>query len=116
MKVGRTDSSTANPTAIPGPNTNATVLIAAFEAKGFTSEDLVALVGAHSAGRNLTGTAFDTTVDELDSSTFYGEVLDGTAPATLFSDQSLATDDVTKDDWVEYRDNQTTWNTDFASA
>lgn len=116
VKVGRTDSSTANPTAIPGGDSDATDLIAAFEAKGFTSEDLVALVGAHSAGRNLSGTAFDTSVDELDSPAFYGEVLDGTAPAILFSDQSLATNDVTKDDWIEYRDNQTSWNEDFAIA
>lgn len=116
VKVGRTDNSTANPTAIPGPNTNATTLIAGFAAKGFSSEDLVALVGSHSAGRNLSGTPFDTTVDELDSSTFYGETLNGTAPVSLFSDQSLATDEVTAADWIQYRDNQTAWNADFASA
>lgn len=63
-----------------------------------------------------TGVAFDTTVDQLDSPTFYGEVLDGTAPAILPSDKNLATSDATKDNWIEYRDNQTSWNEDFASA
>lgn len=116
VKVGRTDSSTANPTAIPGPNSNATTLIAAFAEKGFTTGDLVALVGAHSAGKNLSDVAFDTTVDELDSPGFYGEVLNDTAPAVLASDLSLATDDASKSEWIEYRDSQSKWNTDFASA
>lgn len=116
MKVGRADSSAANPTAIPGGNSNATSLVAAFAARGFTGGDLVALVGAHSAGKNLSGAAFDTTVGALDSPTFYGEVLGGGAPAVLPSDQSLAADDATRADWVEYRDSQRSWNDAFASA
>lgn len=116
VKVGRKDSSTANPTPIPGPDSKAADLVAEFAAKGFTSEDLVALIGAHSAGKTLTGEAFDSTVDSLDSEAYYGEVLDGTAPAILPSDLNLATDNATKDDWIEYRDNQTAWNVDFARA
>ncbi|KAK2613088.1 hypothetical protein N8I77_000017 [Diaporthe amygdali] len=117
IKVGRTDVATANPTGqIPSPSSNATVLIAQFAAKGFDSGELVALVGSHSAGKNLTGTQFDTTPGSLDSTTFYSEVLDDTQPATLFSDQSLATDDATSADWREYADSQSTWNTDFAAA
>ncbi|KAF3762812.1 heme peroxidase [Cryphonectria parasitica EP155] len=116
VQVGRTDTSTANPTAIPGPNTNATTLIAGFEAKGFTAKELVALVGSHSAARSLAGVPFDTTVDKLDSPTYYGEVLNGTQPASIASDQDLAENNATNAAWIEYRDSQSTWNTDFASA
>lgn len=117
IKVGRTDVTTANPTGqIPSPSSNATVLIAQFAAKGFDSGELVALVGSHSAGKNLTGTQFDTTPGNLDSTTFYTEVLDDDQPATLFSDQSLATDDATSADWREYAGSQSTWNSDFSAA
>lgn len=117
IKVGRTDVSTANPTGqIPSPNSNASVIIAQFAAKGFDSGELVALIGSHSAGKNLSGTEFDTTPGNLDSTTFYTEVLDDDQPATLFSDQSLATDEATSADWKVYAGSQSTWNTDFAAA
>ncbi|KAL2279137.1 hypothetical protein FJTKL_13705 [Diaporthe vaccinii] len=117
VKVGRADVATANPTGqIPSPNSNATVIIAQFAAKGFDSSELVALVGSHSAGKNLTGTQFDTTPGSLDSTTFYTEVLDDDQPATLFSDQSLSTDEATSADWTKYAGSQDSWNTDFAAA
>ncbi|KAI3394940.1 hypothetical protein diail_2047 [Diaporthe ilicicola] len=91
-------------------------MIAQFAAKGFGSGELVALYGAHSAAKNLTGTPFDTTPGNLDSTNYYNEVLDGTQPAALFSEQSLATDKATSADWRKYADSQRTWNTDFAAA
>ncbi|KAG8158025.1 hypothetical protein KVR01_012297 [Diaporthe batatas] len=117
IKVGRADVDTANAAGqIPSPASNASVIIAQFAAKGFDSGELVALVGSHSAGKNLTGTQFDTTPGNLDSTTFYTEVLDDEQPATLFSDQSLATDEATSADWKEYAGSQDAWNTDFSAA
>lgn len=92
------------------------MIIAQFAAKGFDSSELVALVGSHSAGKNISGSQFDTTPGRLDSTTFYTEVLNDDQPATLFSDQSLATDEATSADWQEYAGSQNSWNSDFAAA
>lgn len=91
-------------------------MISLFQQKGFSVEDLVSLVGAHSAGVNRNGTAFDTTVHSLDSPTFYRETAAGTAPTSLFSDRSLANDSASKADWTEYAENQGLWDEHFATA
>lgn len=115
--IGRQD----NPTAalvnqLPPPTTNASSMIQIFAARGFTSEDLVALVGAHSAAYNLSRIPFDTTPGELDSCTYYKEVLTGDAPTVLFSDRSLATHPDTQDDWIEYGQSQESWDEDYVKA
>lgn len=65
-------------------------MIHAFQTRNFTARDLVALVGAHGCGVNLSHVPFDTTPGELDSPTYYTEVLVGNSPATIQSDKYLA--------------------------
>lgn len=101
---------------LPPPFFDAQTLLRIFGAKGFTSDELVALVGAHSAGRNHTGTPFDTTVGKLDSPTYYGETRDGFAPTSLPSDLSLALDPSTRDAWNEYSVSQAAWDQDYVGG
>ncbi|KAI1209813.1 class II peroxidase [Annulohypoxylon truncatum] len=116
VKVGRTDSSTANAAnQIPTQNDNATTIVAAFAAKGFTSTELVALIGAHSAAKDLNGNALDTTVDDLDT-TFYTETANGTAPASLNSDVSMSSSSVTSGDWTTFGSDASAWADAFVPA
>lgn len=116
FKVGRKDSSTANPpNQLPEPTSSADSLIASFTSKGFTSTDLVALVGAHSAGKTSAGVAFDTTVDRLDT-TFYAETLNGTAPTSMESDVNLSKSSVTSGTWSGFAGNQNGWQAAFVPA
>ncbi|KAI1104086.1 class II peroxidase [Jackrogersella minutella] len=116
VKVGRTDSTTANAAGqLPGANANATALVAAFAAKGFSSTELVALVGAHSAAKDLNGNALDSTVDDLDTN-FYTETAAGTAPASLNSDISMANATETSADWNTFGADASTWADAFVPA
>ncbi|KAH8645810.1 heme peroxidase [Xylariales sp. PMI_506] len=117
FKVGRNDTTTANPEGVlPGPNTDAATLVSDFAAKGFSASELVALVGAHSAGKNLSGVALDTTVDVLDT-TFYGETLNGTAPASIQADINLSTGDDTAADWEAFATGSlASWESAFVPA
>lgn len=72
-------------------------LVKAFQARNFSSIDLVALVGSHSCGGNRSFVPFDTTPGEMDSPTYYTEVLTGSAPTILPSDKALALDPSTTD-------------------
>ena len=116
FKAGRADSTTANPTGqMPGPSDNATVLIAAFEAKGFTATELVALVGAHSAAKNLAGTGLDSTPGDWDTE-FYTETADGTAPTTLDSDKFLSNSSETSSVWSSFAESSSSWQDAFVPA
>lgn len=101
---------------LPPPTLQAPMLIAGFARRGFTSDELVALVGAHSAGKNHTGVPFDTTVGELDSWTYYTETRDGGAPTTLPSDFFLSQYGETRDSWNVYAVSQEAWIKDFVDA
>ncbi|KAL5207194.1 hypothetical protein ABZP36_031629 [Zizania latifolia] len=54
VPLGRRDALAANPSGaasdLPGPDSDINALVAAFAAKGLTSQDLVALSGAHTIG------------------------------------------------------------------
>ncbi|KAI0890251.1 class II peroxidase [Annulohypoxylon maeteangense] len=116
VKVGRTDSSTANAAGqMPGANDNATSIVAAFAAKGFTSTELVALVGAHSAAKDLNGNGLDSTIDDLDTN-FYTETAAGTAPASLNSDISMSNSSETKADWNTFGADASSWADAFVPA
>lgn len=115
--IGRRDNPTPAPLfELPPPTSNASTLVQVFGAKGFTSEDLVALVGSHSCGGNLSGFNFDTTVGVMDSPTYYTEVLRGDAPTILPSDKSLALDPQTTDDWQEYARDQYAWQSAYTAG
>ncbi|KAI0844187.1 putative class II peroxidase [Daldinia vernicosa] len=116
VKVGRVDSSEANPTGqIPGANDNATSIVSAFAAKGFSSTELVALVGAHSAAKDLAGNALDTTVQEMDTN-FYTETAEGSAPASLNSDKFLSNSTETSADWNSFGSDAAAWAAAFVPA
>lgn len=117
IRVGRKDNPVANPQGqIPPGSSTADELVRLFESKGFSRQELVALVGSHSAAVNAQNTALDTTVNSLDSPTYYGQTLAGTAPASIPADRSLATNDSTRNEWQFYIQDQNRWNRDFAAA
>lgn len=101
---------------MPSDDLDAETLVAIFKDRGFTSEDLVALVGAHSCGANLSYFPFDTTPGVMDSPTYYTEVLRGDAPAILPSDKNLALSPVTTNYWQEYARDQNAWDIDYITA
>jgi hypothetical protein len=90
--VGRKDSSTAAPVgSVPSSRGTLDSILAAFSAKGFSSKDVVALMGAHSVALQFhddpaqAGKALDSTPSECDNR-FYKETKDRTAPYSLQSD------------------------------
>lgn len=101
---------------LPPPVLPAPTLINVFAGRGFSADELVALVGAHSAGKNHTGVPFDTTVGELDSWTYYTETRDGGAPTTLPSDFFLSQYGQTRDSWNVYAVSQEAWVKDFVDG
>ncbi|KAF2649115.1 class II peroxidase [Lophiostoma macrostomum CBS 122681] len=114
--AGRTDSSTANPeNQLPGPNANATFMLSLFSAKGFSTTDLVALAGAHTIGKQLDGSAMDSTVDKWDSG-FYTEVSDGSAPDALGSDTSLSNSSETSGEWSSVGTSSSSFENAFVPA
>lgn len=92
---------------------DAEAMVGIFAAKGFTAEELVALVGSHSCGANLSYFPFDTTPGVMDSPTYYTEVMIGAAPAILLSDMNLALSPLTTEHWQEYARDQEAWNIDY---
>lgn len=115
VRVGRKDSSSPNPEAMPNPSSSASELVALFQSKGLSSRDLVALVGAHSAGKNLRGQSFDSTPDNLDVG-YYDDVLTGRAPTAIQSDINLSKSGATRAAWTAFGVDQSSWNNDFAVA
>lgn len=96
--IGRKDSTTASaPGQIPPPTLDASTLTHVFQARNFSAIDLVALMGAHSCGGNRSFVPFDTTPGELDSPTYYSQVLTGSAPTIIPSAKNLALDSSTTD-------------------
>lgn len=100
---------------MPAANAAADTVISDFAAKGFSATELVALVGAHSAARNLAGTALDSTVDDLDT-VFYSETADGTAPASIPADINLSSASATSGDWTTFAGSLSQWQAVFVPA
>ncbi|KAI0478483.1 heme peroxidase [Xylariaceae sp. FL0804] len=116
FKVGRVDNSTANPEGqMPGANTDAATLISDFALRNLSMTDVVALVGAHSVGKNLSGDALDSTPDDLDPATFYAETKDESNPASLGSDRFLSNSTETEDTWTSM-ETVATWQDAFTAA
>ncbi|KAI1336595.1 heme peroxidase [Xylariaceae sp. FL0016] len=113
--AGRVDSSTANAeNQIPSPADNATTILDAFTAKGFDATELVALIGAHSAAKDLNGNSLDSTVTDMDT-TFFTETADGSIDASLTSDKFLANSTETSEIW-ESMESGSTWVDAFGPA
>ncbi|KAH8886174.1 peroxidase [Thozetella sp. PMI_491] len=116
FKAGRTDSNQANPpNQLPSPNSTAAVLLQAFSSKGYSATELVALVGAHTAAKRIDGAALDTSVSTWDTK-FYAETANGTAPATLPSDDNLSKASETKQMWNNFAKDSRGWTGAFVPA
>jgi len=96
--VGRKDNSNAAPVgSVPGSRDSISSILDTFAAKGFSPDDVVALMGTHSVAVQVhddpeqAGKALDSTPTTYDLK-FYQETLDGTAPYSLQSDKGLAND------------------------
>ncbi|RDA84483.1 hypothetical protein CP532_0076 [Ophiocordyceps camponoti-leonardi (nom. inval.)] len=125
--IGRNDSSQPAPRDdIPQAFDSADVLINAFAERTFTPDNLAALVGAHSTGRQKVtdpakaNEAFDSTPGVWDTA-FYGEVLDPNAPSQVFkmqSDINISQDPRTKQAWNAFvgTQGQQPWDGAYATA
>jgi hypothetical protein len=96
--VGRTDSSVAADLhSMPSTKDSVDKILSAFAAKGFSAQDVVALMGTHSIAVQVNddpsqaGKSLDSTPSVYDTK-FYTETKDGTAPYSLQSDKLLSND------------------------
>jgi catalase (peroxidase I) len=122
VKIGRIDSSEASPLGVlPSPSQSAEDLMKLFASKGFSVADLVALIGAHSTGKQRTtdpsraGASFDSTPGAWDNK-FYSETKEEKAPFTLQSDKALAKDFISGAIFKTFAHNQALWAAAFVPA
>lgn len=122
VKIGRTDSSVANPTGVlPSGFATGDAVYESFQNKGFTATDLAALIGAHSSGRQFftdpskVGVGLDSTPGIWDVA-YYGEVLKQTAPYIIPADASIANHSVVGVPFKAFVGNQQAWNAAFVTA
>lgn len=94
--VGRIDGREAAPlNSVPSSRDPIDSILAKFAAKGFSADDVVALMGTHSVAVQVNddpaqaGKSLDSTPSVYDTK-FYQETMDGTAPYSLQSDKGLA--------------------------
>ncbi|OTB01882.1 putative class II peroxidase [Hypoxylon sp. CI-4A] len=124
--VGRKDDSTAGPTGkLPLPQQDAQFIIDLFAAKTFTSDDLVALLGAHSVSKqrfvdpSRSGASQDSTPAVWDLN-YYGETIAGDNETILIfhSDASIASYSTTKDRFKAFSADGAgpAWNAAYAPA
>ncbi|KAL5113261.1 hypothetical protein ACEQ8H_008867 [Pleosporales sp. CAS-2024a] len=120
--VGRKDSAVAAaPGGIPGVNDSPHSILAAFSAKGFSADDLIALLGTHSVAVQAVtdpkraGQSLDSTPSIYDTK-FYSETLAGTAPFTLQSDKVLSNDKLLTPIWSKFASDRNAWASRFVSA
>ena len=109
---------------LPNVLSNSTVLIELFAGKGFTPEDLVVLIGAHSTSRQdfvnpeFAGEGQDSTPGIWDVQ-FYSDTAAPEPGVFVFpSDTALLNDPVTGPTFTGFQGNQhqTTWDAKFATA
>ncbi|KAJ6537272.1 heme peroxidase [Mycena vulgaris] len=109
---------------LPSPDDPVPKLIARFADMGFTVRDLVALIGAHSSGKQrfvnpaVANSSFDTTVDIWDVR-FYAETALPTNPQgvlKLNSDVNLAHNGSTTHEFLRFINNQEDWDEDYRAA
>lgn len=96
--VGRKDGTEAAPVgSVPSSKDSVDKILGAFAAKGFSADDVVALLGTHSIAVNVNddpsqaGKGLDSTPGIYDMK-FYSETAQGTAPYSLQSDKLFAND------------------------
>ncbi|KAJ6540714.1 heme peroxidase [Mycena capillaripes] len=109
---------------LPNPNSPVPKLTARFADMGFSIRDLMALIGAHSTGRQrfqdarTSGNPLDTTIDIWDVR-FYSETANAmAAPGTfrLASDVNFAHNATTQKEYNRFVGKQEDWGRDYADA
>ncbi|KAF7353995.1 Peroxidase [Mycena venus] len=109
---------------LPNPNSAVKVLTDRFADMGFSIRELMALIGAHSTGKQrfvdpaLAQSSFDSTVDIWDVR-FYSETQNATAaPGTfrLNSDVNFSHNATTQQDYNRFVGNQDNWAREYANA
>ncbi|RKO88598.1 heme peroxidase, partial [Blyttiomyces helicus] len=109
--IGRKDATSANPAGrLPDVYDSVTDILQNMADKGFTPEETVALMGAHSAGRqrfldpSTSELPLDTTWDELDHQFYIDTLAPSPPPGTfrLLSDYNLARDPRTSPSWITF--------------
>ncbi|KAF7678340.1 ligninase lg6 precursor [Alternaria burnsii] len=120
--VGRKDSSKAAPVgSVPSSRGTLISILGAFGAKGFSADDVVALMGTHSVALQFNddpsqaGKSLDSTPSTYDN-TFYKETKDGTAPYSLQSDVLLSNSSQTAKTWSSFADDADAWSSAFTGA
>ncbi|KAF1360897.1 ligninase LG6 precursor [Lizonia empirigonia] len=121
--VGRIDSSEAAPlNSMPGSRDSISSILDKFAAKGFSPDDVVALMGTHSVAVQVNddpaeaGKSLDSTPSVYDLK-FYQETMDGIAPYSLQSDKGLANNTETEKKWKDFADGDVSaWNSAFTDA
>jgi hypothetical protein len=92
-----------------------------FASKGFSAVDLVALIGAHSTGKQFStdpsksSTSFDSSPGKWDNE-FYTETRKGKAPFTLQSDKALAENLISGVPFRAFELSQAAWAIAFVPA
>lgn len=123
--VGRKDSNATAPTGLlPFPNMTAPVLISLFEDKTIISDDLIALVGAHTTAKEFfvtpknPGQPLDQSPGVWDVQ-FYLDTVAVPKPAGIYrlaSDIHLSKYNTTSALWTDFGANQTLWNEAYSTA
>ena len=120
--IGRKDSCTPAPTGqIPGHSLDAQTAQAVFAARGFSTQELSALLGAHTAARQFAtniaqmGASLDSTPGVWDT-LYYSQTLNGTAPFSIATDTSMSQDGQASQYYQEFAGNKTVWDANFSSA
>ncbi|KAF2850173.1 class II peroxidase [Plenodomus tracheiphilus IPT5] len=120
--VGRPSSNgPAQEGQIPSSRDPVEEIIGAFQAKGISADELVALLGTHSVAQqrfddpSRSGKPLDSTPGKYDT-LFYEETRSGTAPYTLSSDRRLSNYSETADAWSNFADSASGWDAIFVPA
>ncbi|KAJ6566601.1 heme peroxidase, partial [Mycena capillaripes] len=129
--VGRTPPLNIAPMGLlPSPEDPVATLVARFTDMGFTVRDMIALIGAHTTGKQRfvdtaeANNTFDTTVDIWDTRfckqvQYRGEddvCTQFLGTFKLDSDVAFSTDPTTSPDFTRFIGAQTLWTTDYAAA
>lgn len=120
--IGRKDSGVPGPISeLPRPDVDGDAALAAFAAKGFSAEDLAALIGAHTASKQFVvdqaqaGAAQDTTPGKWDT-LYFKQTIEGKAPLTFKSDSNLVQQEQVGPVMKKFSKNKAGWDQSFVSA
>ncbi|KAF2430928.1 heme peroxidase [Tothia fuscella] len=120
--VGRTDASSPAPDGqLPTAEATGDEALQRFKARGFSANDLAALIGSHSTARQFTtdpskaGASLDSTPSQWDI-TYYQQTIAKKSPFTLQSDASLANQTEVGPIMKKFSTSKSAWDSSFSPA